>query len=166
MKSLILILTLMTSLNTFAQNYQTSKDPENGSVVLKGTVTMSDLAAEPSFSWFKQNAAYNPDTAAIRSLRTSLPGYTITVVMGTWCEDSQNLIPKLYTVLQDVHYPMDKVTMFGVDRTKNALNNEKAKYLIEKVPTIILYKDGTEAGRITETAQESIERDLMHITEQ
>jgi thiol-disulfide isomerase/thioredoxin len=163
MKRLIFLIVMIMSLNTSGQNYQASKDAENGSVVMKGPISMADLANETSFGWFKQNAAYTPDATAIATLKTRLGGYDMVVVMGTWCEDSQNLVPKLNTVLQLAGYPLDSVRMFGVDRSKDALNGEKAKYAIEKVPTIILYKDGQEAGRITETVQKSIEADLAAI---
>jgi hypothetical protein len=58
---------------------------------------------------------------------------------------------------------MVKLTMYGVDRTKDALHGEKAKYGIEKVPTVILFDRDKEIGRITETVQQSIEADLAQL---
>jgi thiol-disulfide isomerase/thioredoxin len=163
MKPLILVLMMMTSIGASAQKFQVFTDTENGSQVLKGQITMNDLEIQESSKWFKTNAAYTPNGDMITLLKDQLPKYDMVVVMGTWCEDSQNLIPKLYTVLQQSGYPMVKLTMFGVDRSKDALNGEKAKYGIEKVPTIILYSEGKEIGRITETVQESIEADLAKL---
>ncbi len=151
------------SLNSFAQPYETSKDTENGSVVLKGQITMGDLKNEETFAWLKTNAAYSPDPVATQYLKENSEDYTLVVVMGTWCEDSQILVPKLYTTLTQALFPMDQVTIFGVDRTKDALNGEKAQYNIEKVPTIIVYKDGKEIGRIVEVATKSVEEDLVNI---
>lgn len=151
------------SLNSFAQPYETSKDTENGSVVLKGRITMGDLKNEPTFTWLKDNGGYSPEPVATQYLKENLENYTLVVVMGTWCEDSQILVPKLYATLTQALFPIDQLTVFGVDRTKDALNGEKAQYNIEKVPTIIVYKDAKEIGRIVEIATKSVEEDLVNI---
>ncbi|MBL7717736.1 MAG: thioredoxin family protein [Flavipsychrobacter sp.] len=150
------------STGIFAQgNFQISKDTENGSVVFKGPITFADLAAEPSFTWFQRNSAYEPGADAMEVLKNDLSGTRIIVVMGTWCEDSQNLVPRLHTVLSEANF--HNVTVYGVDRTKDALAGEKATYGIERVPTIIVYKEDKEVGRIVEVVQKSIEEDLVSI---
>ena len=154
---------MMMSLNSFAQLYEVSKDAENGSVVLKGKITMGDLINEESFIWLKENATYTPEPLATQYLKENLGNYTIVVVMGTWCEDSQILVPKLYATLTQALFPIDQLTVYGVDRTKDALNGEKARFNIEKVPTIIVYKDAEEVGRIVEVVAKSIEEDLAAI---
>ena len=53
--------------------------------------------------------------------------------------------------------------MYGVDRAKTTRNGDEKKYGITLVPTIILFKDGKEVGRITETVKKSIEEDLATI---
>lgn len=151
------------SLNTFAQSYEVSKDTENGSVVLKGEFTIADLQNEPSFTWLSTNGAYTPDPVTTDYLKENLKDYSLVVVMGTWCEDSQYLVPKLYTTLVQSFFPMSQLTIYGVDRTKDGLHGEKAQFNIEKVPTIIVYKDGKEKGRIIELVAKSIEEDLAAI---
>src|SRR4051812_18359450 len=105
---LILILASCISLSTNAQKaYTTSKDEETGAVIFKGPLTISDLEGEPTFGWFKKGeAAYQPDSTAIKYLRKELPAYTIVVLMGTWCDDSQYLIPKLNKTLSAAKFPM------------------------------------------------------------
>jgi thiol-disulfide isomerase/thioredoxin len=163
MRTLLLVIIMMMSLNTFAQSYETSKDAENGSVILKGEITIADLKNESTFTWLATNAAYNPEPVTTDYLKDNLKNYAIVVVMGTWCDDSQNLVPKLYTTLLNSLFPMSQLTIYGVDRTKDALHGEKAKFNIEKVPTIIVYKDGKEKGRIVEVVTKSIEEDLAVI---
>jgi thiol-disulfide isomerase/thioredoxin len=82
------------------------------------------------------------------------------VFIGTWCDDSHYLLPKLTKVLQLAGYPLTGVTMYGTDRDKKTKNGEQAQYGITLVPTIILLKNGKEAGRITESALKSVEEDL------
>jgi thiol-disulfide isomerase/thioredoxin len=163
MKRLLVIIAMMMSIKTFAQSYEVSKDAENGSVVLKGEITIADIQNESTFTWFVTNGAYNPDPVTTDYLKENLKDYSLVVVMGTWCDDSQNLIPRLYTTLVQSFFPMSQLTIYGVDRTKDALHGEKAKFNIEKVPTIIVYKDGKEKGRIIELVAKSIEDDLAAI---
>ncbi len=165
MKLAFCILALLVNLQTMAQSdFRTSKDPENGSVVLKGNVMYRDLEREPTFGWMKTNAEkYSPDANSIKYLSEHLPNYKIVVFLGTWCEDSQYLIPKLHKLLGLTNYPMGSYMMFGVDRAKTSLNEEQMLYKIVNVPTIILYKDNREAGRIVETVQATLEADLIKI---
>ena len=70
------------------------------------------------------------------------------------------LVPKLEKVLEKANYPMSMLTMYGVDREKTTRKGDQAKYNITLVPTIMLFKDGKEIGRITESAAKSVEEDL------
>lgn len=83
--------------------------------------------------------------------------------MGTWCSDSREQIPAFYKILDELNYPSDKVTLICVDRKKKGLSNEADGLNIELVPTIIFYRNGEEIGRIIETPQESLEKDLLGI---
>ena len=83
--------------------------------------------------------------------------------MGTWCDDSHYLIPKLEKVLQEIDFPKSQIILYGVDRKKNVKTGENKKYVITNVPTIIVLKDGVEKGRITESTKISIEVDLTGI---
>jgi hypothetical protein len=162
-----MVLMLLAGTEVFGQyGFDVSKDKENGQVVYKGMITFADLKEQLSFSWLEKGAnEYKPDTNQLKFLKANLPNYNITVFMGTWCDDSQNLIPKLYKVLQLTNYPMTKYMMYGIDRAKRSKDDEQKLYNIDKVPTVILYRNNREAGRITEFVQKSIEKDLKAIIE-
>jgi len=168
MKQILLAAAMLLTINVMAQitksDYDVSKDKESGAVVFKGQCSFADLSKESSFSWLKRGSdAYKPDTNAVKYLKKNFGNYEIVVFMGTWCEDSQNMIPKFYKLLQLIGYPMDKLTMYGVDRAKTAKYIEHKLYKIEKVPTIIVYKNHSELGRVVETVKKSIETDLINI---
>jgi hypothetical protein len=167
MKGTLLLSFIVLSLQMNAQSeFDKSIDKENGSVVYKGQVRFGDLKKEPNFSWFESGAqAYKPDTNAIKFLKKHLPGYNLVVLMGTWCDDSQVLIPKLYKTLQLTEYPLPQLELVGVDRSKRAKYIEHTLYRLEKVPTIILFKEELETGRIVEVVKESVETDLMRLIE-
>ena len=168
MKNLLLAILMITGIQAIAQKtYKISTDEKTGFLVFKGPITFGDLLNEPSFKWFKESLAdYKPDNHDMRFLADNLPKYRIVVFMGTWCDDSHYLVPKFYHLLEQTNFPIVKVALYGVDRNKEALGDEKARYKIDKVPTIILYRDEEEAGRITETVSKSIEYDLSEIVKQ
>ena len=70
--------------------------------------------------------------------------------MGTWCEDSQFIIPKFYLLLDAAGFSQDRVTLIGVDRKKQTLSHLTEALNITNVPTIIVLKNGKEAGRVIE----------------
>lgn len=157
----------MITVKSYAQSdFDRSIDKENSSVVFKGRFTFEDLVKEPSFSWFEAGIkTYKPDTTIISFLKKSLNHYKLIVVMGTWCDDSQNLIPKLYKTLTKSNFPLNNLLLYGVDRAKETKYIEHKLYNITLVPTIIVFRNNREIGRITETIQKSIEGDLKEIIE-
>jgi thiol-disulfide isomerase/thioredoxin len=164
MKKLFLAAAMLLSASAFAQSsdYEISKDDENGAVVFKGQLSFEDLKKEPTFEWMaKGAAAYRPSENDISYLQDYLPKYELVVLLGTWCEDSQRLIPELYKILQAAKYPMASLKMYGVNRAKETKNIEHKLYRIERVPTIILFKDHTEVGRIVENVKQTMEGDLV-----
>lgn len=165
-RTLLALITILWSSLSFAQNptshFDTSRDEQNGSLVFKGQCTFGDLLAEQSFTWFrKPSEDYKPDTAAITVLKQLLPSYSMVIVMGTWCDDTHYLLPRLYKTLLETGFR--NYTVFAVDRTKDAGGGEKQQYNIVNIPAVILFKDGKEKGRIVEAARQSIEKDLLKI---
>jgi len=166
MKKIFLLAAMLFSVVTFAQSsdYEISKDDENGAVVFKGEISFEDLKKEPTFGWMNKGAAsYKPGKEDLKYLKEYLPQYELVILMGTWCDDSQRLIPELYKILQAANYPMAKVKMYGVNRAKETKNIEHKLYRLEKVPTIIVYKDHSELGRIVENVKQSMEGDLVEL---
>jgi hypothetical protein len=168
MKAIIAAILLMMSVPAMAQRaYSVTKDTVDGGKIFNGIVTFDNLAKEQSFDWFtKGKEDYKPEDKPLGLLKFYLRQYKMIVFMGTWCDDSHNLIPKLAKVLEYASYPSNLLTMYGVDRAKTTVGNEQRNYQITNVPTIILFKDDQEAGRITETVKTSVEADLAAILEQ
>jgi thiol-disulfide isomerase/thioredoxin len=159
---------MMIGLYVAAQKkYTVSTDDKTGFYVFKGPITFPDIMNEKSFTWFNESLQeYKPDYSDLRFLTDRISNYDMVIFMGTWCDDSHYLIPKLYALLKKLNYPIAKIPMYGVDRDKSTGGNEKERYKITKVPTIILYREGSEIGRITESVAQSIEHDLSDIITQ
>ena len=106
---------------------------------------------------------YNPSNKYIERLRPMIGEVEFTVVLGTWCSDSQLQVPHFYKVLKEAGYSDKRVKAIGVDRSKSAIVVDIKDLNIERVPTFIVYKNGVEIGRIIETPEKSIEKDLWKI---
>lgn len=161
-----LLLAFLFSANAQAQyGFDISKDPVSGQTMFVGRCSFDDLGEEASFSWLNTRSnEYNPDPTVLAELKQKLPSCKIVIFMGTWCEDTQNLLPKLYKTMLLTHC-FTNYQMFGVDRNKVSKENEQKAYGVTMVPTIIVLRDGKELGRIVETTRTSIESDLLRITE-
>ena len=167
MRVFLSILSLIICMSAYAQpSYEKFKDTNTGDLIYKGYVTFDDLQKEQAFTWFKNGADnYTPNEDAVKDLKKSLPAYDLVVLMGTWCDDSHIIIPKLYKTLLGTGYPVHNVTMYGLDREKKGANKEEEQYKVFKVPTIIILSNGKEIGRITETTQVSVEADLLKMVD-
>lgn len=165
MRCLLLICALLISAQMTAQKGYTSfRDKDTHELIYQGRLTFNDIVQEPEFKWLQERSAgYRPAKEPMEVLKTALGEYTMVVVMGTWCSDTKDMLPKLYKVLKDAQYPLGQLTMFGLDHAKKGRNNEEETYAIETIPTIILQRDGKEIGRIAETVKKSVEADLVEI---
>jgi hypothetical protein len=161
---------LFTSIIMQAQSkiFKTILDPkEAGANMLVGQITTKDIMADGTCTWYASGyKKYKPDTNITKALQPLLKKYTIIAVVGTWCEDTQNLFPAFYKTLQACNYPEEKLEIIGVDRSKHALNIEHLLLKIDKVPTIIISDGAREIGRIIETiSKENIETQLLYMIE-
>jgi thiol-disulfide isomerase/thioredoxin len=160
---------MQQAINTRTSDYATLKDEKNGQVVYKGIFSYHDMEQEPTFHWLVEGIEnYKPDATATDYLKQVMGNYKLLIFIGTWCEDSQHLLPQLYKVLQTINMNWEDVMIVGMDRTKTTTTAEGEQlvkqYGITLLPTIIvLNSDGKETGRVIEAAQKSIEWDLTDI---
>jgi len=134
-----------------------------GHEILVGKAQKSDFEKQPYNKWFSKGLqSYQPDSSIIAKLKPVIGRYNITVLMGTWCGDSQEQVPKLYKVLEASGYNSNRITLFCTPRKYKYYQPAK-DYKIIRVPTIIIYKNGIEKGRIIEYPMKSIEADLLKI---
>jgi thiol-disulfide isomerase/thioredoxin len=123
------------------------------------------LSQEPYSTWFTKGFDdYQLNTEALNKLMDkSKAGVSIKIVMGTWCPDSRREVPRLMRVLDIWQFPLSGVIFIGVDDAKHSPVGDYDKLDIQRVPTIIIYKNNIEAGRIIETPGTSLEQDIVDI---
>ncbi|MFT7071832.1 TlpA family protein disulfide reductase [Patiriisocius sp. Uisw_017] len=142
-------------------------DPENeGKKMFIGRVTHKGfMENKVIFDWMLEGFMdAKPKPSTVVELRKLLEGVTIKFFMGTWCEDSQREIPRLFKTLQIINYDFDTVEMYAMSHDKDTPEGYERGFNIEYVPTIIFYKDGKELNRIVESTHgEYLEDDMTTI---
>jgi len=108
-------------------------------------------------------ALYQPDAATIGMLRGKLNKIRITVVMGTWCGDSKDWVPRFYKVMDQAGFDYGKLKLICVDHQKKAPVKGLEALKIDRVPTFIIYKKKKKLGRIVEVPADLIEKDILKI---
>ncbi len=132
------------------QAYQVSYD-EKHRKVLRGLITRTDIQNDTSFGWFQKN--YNlgrPDANAVNAFKEHSKDFQMLIFAGTWCPDTQNLLPEFYRLTDAAGYADSNITLIGVDNSKTTLDNLNKTFHLVDVPTFIMMKDGKEIGRVVE----------------
>ncbi|MFN4007783.1 MAG: TlpA family protein disulfide reductase [Chitinophagaceae bacterium] len=132
------------------QGYQTIPDSETK--ILVGHIPRRVLETDTAFAWFKNNMQFgSADAAAVQVFTARATQFSVIVYAGTWCHDSQYLLPVFFRLVDKSGYPLDKVKLVGVDRNKKAPDGSHERWNIINVPTfIILDNNGKEVGRVVE----------------
>lgn len=118
---------------------------------LKGVLNRSVIESDTAFPWFKENMKWgNNDANTINTFKTKADKFNLVVFGGTWCEDTQNILPKFYKLIAESNYSEKKILMLGVDRKKNTIDSLNVQYKITNVPTFIVMHKGKEVGRVVE----------------
>ena len=60
----------------------------------------------------------HPDTLAVAAFKNNADKIYFFIFSGTWCEDSQFIIPKFFRIQEASGFPENRITLFAVDRAK------------------------------------------------
>jgi thiol-disulfide isomerase/thioredoxin len=147
-----LVIALLVSQLIFSQvQYEVSKDPQNGQKTLKGILSRELLQNDTAFSWMHSNISwYKPNAECVTNLTAQKDSIQLLVFIGTWCEDSQIILPQLLKMLDQIKFAADHLTIIGIDRKKQTLGSLTNALGVTKAPTILVMKNGKELGRVEE----------------
>ena len=127
-----------------------------------GDCSREDLTTGDFGAYFEEYYRdYDPESAFITGLESIRDSISIVIVLGTWCHDSQEQVPRFFKVLDEMNFDRSQVQMICVDTSKEVPGQDVSELGIVRVPTFIIYRGGEEAGRIVETPVQSLERDLL-----
>ncbi len=136
---------------------------------LLGISTVEELSTEPHASWYLPNFAnYNPNIQVIDQLKKlNFKKFKFQIVFGSWCGDSKRELPRMMKIFSELGIPEKNIELIGVYDSlavyKQSPNREEKGLYIYRVPTLIVYQDKKETGRIVEYPVETLERDMLKI---
>ena len=168
-KTFLLLLSLLSILTSCSSTTKIVVNRKiitpDGEPMLIGQITRNALTDDTDFSsWYQSEYdSYIPDPKVIRSLKGRNNLHRIEIFFGTWCDDSKVQLPRFMKILDKIRFPKNKITLYAVNQKKESFYGEQAQKNIQLVPTFIIYKSGSEVGRIIETPKQSLELDFYKI---
>lgn len=165
-KTILSILSLF--LITFVYGQEINKtmiDPDIDREILIGKVDKVGLQ-NPIFleEWNIAQEEYSPDELMVKKLRKFFrknKEVEVKVFFGSWCGDSKEQVPHFAKLAQKAK--IKNVEYIALSRKKSLPDEDISSYGVEYVPTFIVYKNDEEIGRIIETPELSLEKDLYRI---
>ncbi|HMK04729.1 MAG TPA: thioredoxin family protein [Ferruginibacter sp.] len=125
------------------------KHPEQH--ILRGIINKYLVQNDSTYRWYNSSqGSYKPDTATLSTFGRNKDKVQFVVFGGTWCEDTQFVLPKFFRLQEMSGIPDNNITFFGVNRAKRSLSGITDAFNVKLVPTIIIMKEGKEIGRVVE----------------
>lgn len=149
-KIIFLFITVFATVTSFAQTSEISVD-KNGARIIKGFINKPDLFSDSSLQWFTasyKNISLNPLT--VQFFRRGKDSVYILAFGGTWCDDTRQILPKVFAIADAAGFSQERIILLGVDRDKKTVQHLSETFNITHVPTFIVMKNGRETGRIVE----------------
>jgi thiol-disulfide isomerase/thioredoxin len=176
-KSLILILTCQLFLLTVGSQLNAQEAIQqsiakpgelNTQVTIEDETMLKGLTNRAAFDlpkykhWFDSTyQAYDLNTKMLAEIQSVSPNIRFEIYLGTWCSDSRREVPALYKVMDQLSISKDQIYQVCVDRSKVVPESLMTLKGLEFVPTIVVYENNQEVGRIVEFPNETIEKDLV-----
>jgi hypothetical protein len=146
---------------------QVTDDTKSGKEILIGFCNRDGLQTGDFASYYKDEYKnYDPNREIVEKVKQHIDGMDIMIVLGTWCHDSKEQVPRFFSIMDKIEFEDKKITMICIDRDKKAGEIDIGELGIERVPTFIFYREKKEIGRITETPEKSLEEDMLLIIQQ
>lgn len=122
-----------------------------------GKISSADLIANfPAFA--KGYSTYQPSKEAQQVANNIAEDVSIKVFFGSWCHDSIREVPRF---LKTFDHSNASIELIGLDTKKEEPLGLKNGLNIKFTPTIIVFKNGSEVGRIIERPKKSLANDIQ-----
>jgi hypothetical protein len=159
LKSLLLGGCLLLSAMSWAQTISTAS---NGKKVLKGKIDMKTLMNDSSAAWFYAGVNnYQPNDNMLNYIKENRGKFNVVAVIGTWDDASRKLLTALYRVIILAGSPDEQILTFGAD--EKLQTDAPTDYKVKKLPTLIVFREGKEIGRINADTEDTVESALAKI---
>lgn len=165
MKTSLIVLFKLIFISSLISQSFTNK---NGDKHLWGIVTTDHFKEEPFAEWFTKSQEKYTSTLTKKDGK-NLRKTKVKAFLGTWCGDTQFLLPKFVKAWEAMGLDKDQIEFIALhvedEKYKQGPNKETDDYAIHKVPTFVFEKDGKEIGRIVERTVFDLDTDIQLIAE-
>ena len=135
-----------------------------GNEILVGKVSLAQLSTFTSSDWYKnENDLYKVNQSVLAEIKPLLKDKKVSLIMGTWCEDSQREVPGMIKILTEAGYPTASMEIIAVDEDKTTPRKLEKAFDLFNVPTLIFSTKDIEINRIVEFPINSLEQDILAI---
>lgn len=162
MKQLFVFIAVCYTTLSFAQTKTADR-------IIYGSITTDSLLQPPYENWYKKNYSDYAVNNTIKESFKTVPqkGIKIEAFFGSWCGDSKRELPRFTKVLDEIKFDKNNLHIIATGGSdslyKQSPNGEDRGKGIFRVPVFIVYRNGTEIGRINEYPVQTLERDLLSI---
>ena len=140
-------------------------DPDINREILIGNVDETGLQNSIFVEeWDLAQDEYSPEKSTVKMLKKYFrnnKNAQIKIFFASWCGDSKEHLPHFLKIVKKAK--IKNVKYIALSRKKTLPNEDISSCKIEYVPTFIVYQDGEELGRIIESPEVSLEKDLLEI---
>ena len=141
---------------------------KRGNLILLGKSTRERLAQPPFNDWYNKNyTGYTIDSNTANQLIPLLKNKQFLLFMGTWCGDSRREVPRMYKLLDYCQVKLSRIQLVNLNNSdtayKQSPGHEERGLNILRVPTLLVYENGHEVGRVVESPVISLEKDMLSI---
>ena len=134
-----------------------------GNEILVGKVSLAQLSTYTSDWYNNEYDLYKTNQSLLTKIKPLLNNKKVTLIMGTWCEDSQREVPGMIKILTEAGYPTSSMDIIAVDEDKTTPGKLEKAFELFNVPTLIFSENGTEINRIVEFPINGLEQDILAI---
>jgi len=110
--------------------------------------------------WTRLAKTYEPNDHIVNGFKNFQKSARIRAFVGTWDMKGRSVVAAFVKTMELAGNPMISVDWIGVSRDLKEPAADLRSYGVKKVPTIIVWVDGEERGRIVEIPQITLEEDL------
>jgi thiol-disulfide isomerase/thioredoxin len=141
---------------------------KKGNLILLGKCTRDRLAQPPFDVWYTKNfEAYTVDSNTTSQLKPLLRNKRFLLFMGTWCGDSRREVPRIFKILDCCEVKPSHIQLVTLNNSdtayKQSPGHEEQGLNIRRVPTLLIFENQREVGRIVESPVTSLEKDILAI---
>jgi thiol-disulfide isomerase/thioredoxin len=141
---------------------------KRGNLILLGKTTRERLAQAPFDTWYTKNyESYTVDSNTASQVRPLLRNKRFLLFMGTWCGDSRREVPRIYKILDCCQVKPSQIQLINLNNSdtayKQSPGHEEQGLNIRRVPTLLIFDNQGEVGRVVESPVTSLEKDILAI---